>query len=195
MSKSLAAAVIILLIVGGSIYLQTNHINPFTYLPQPPEPNNFPNQPQLSTTTPRNFNEQTAAQLIHQETNRERTSRSLTALTWSPRLAEAAQEKAEEMAQLGYFSHNSPTGVTLAERLQAHGMNNLGAGENLYLTYYDPTETELATETVQAWINSPGHATNLLYPAFWYEGVGVARQGDETYVVAIYKTAAFLPNP
>lgn len=66
-------------------------------------------------------------------------------------LMRAAQKKAENMAELGYFAHMSPTGITPWQWFYGVGYKPLKAGENLALAY---TENILI---VNSWMNSLSH--------------------------------------
>jgi uncharacterized protein YkwD len=44
------------------------------------------------------------------------------------------------------------------------------------------TELILATETVNGWMNSPGHRINILTPHFQSEGIGVSISGNQVYL-------------
>ena len=106
---------------------------------------------------------------IVDHTNQYRSASSLPQLTLNPLLNQAAQLKAEDMAQKGYFSHNSPDNKTPWDWLKQVGYDYLYAGENLALNYSD------SEEVVQAWINSESHRQNLLNPHFKEIGIGIAK--------------------
>lgn len=104
------------------------------------------------------------------DVNRERTSRGLTALEWSPRLTGIAEAYAMDMWQRHYFSHYNPEGKTIGDRLQAAGIQYQVAGENLALA---PTEETAMTGLM----NSPGHKANILDKEFHKIGIGVVDNG------------------
>jgi hypothetical protein len=101
-------------------------------------------------------------------TNENRIENGLPELKVNPLLAQAAQLKAEDMAQNSYYAHISPDGKSPLYWLQRVGYKYLNAGENLVI---DRTTSE---EAVTAWMNSPDHRENILRPQFTEVGVGVA---------------------
>lgn len=120
------------------------------------------------------------------ETNAARAAHGAPPVRPSRTLAVAAQQHAEEMAELGYFSHVSPAPGrrTLADRLAAAGDPALRAAENLAL--YSPRE-ELAAAVVQGWLESPRHRSALLDSGFTHVGLGAASGAEgELYVVQVF---------
>ncbi|MCX8016118.1 MAG: CAP domain-containing protein [Patescibacteria group bacterium] len=106
---------------------------------------------------------------IVQYTNQYRLTSNAPQLVINPLLNEAARLKAEDMAQRGYFSHNSPDNITPWEWLKKVGYDYLYAGENLALNFTD------SQEVVEAWLNSESHRQNLLNPNFKEIGIGIAK--------------------
>ncbi|WP_062513316.1 CAP-associated domain-containing protein [Halobacillus sp. KGW1] len=78
-----------------------------------------------------------------------------------------AYRHSEDMARSDYFSHHSPDGKGLKERLE--GISYTRAGENLAARYVDPTAA------LNGWMNSPGHRKALLDTEFTHVGIGVFR--------------------
>ncbi len=103
-----------------------------------------------------------------------RTSHGLAPLAPSGALNASALGHSRDMVARDYFSHDTPSGVTPAERMQRHGMscpNGCALGENIAWAsgvYSTPSAI------VQAWMGSPGHRANILDPVFRWEGLGVA---------------------
>ncbi len=126
--------------------------------------------------------------IVIERTNEARTQAAAPVLLVSPRLTEAAQRKAEDMAHKGYFAHTSPTGVTPWYWYDAVGYPFTAAGENLAVRF------TTADAVVRAWSESEGHRANLLNRAFTETGVGIARgtyKGREaTFVVQLFGTPA-----
>jgi uncharacterized protein YkwD len=111
--------------------------------------------------------------------NAERVAAGLGALTNAPLLTVAARRHSREMAELGYFSHDSPTeeNRTLAMRLANAGLSSYGmAGENIALS-----TSASAEQFVRMWMDSPGHRENLLRPEFKFSGIGVYTDGSKTW--------------
>lgn len=104
------------------------------------------------------------------DVNHERTSRGIGALSWSPKIVGVAEAYAMDMWQRHYFSHYSPEGKTVADRLTAAGISWTAVGENLALA---PTEETAMTGLM----NSPGHKANILDTQFHTIGIGVVDNG------------------
>lgn len=119
------------------------------------------------------------------DTNTERIKNNETALALNPRLAAAAQAKAEDMVTTNYWAHNSPSGKTPWAFITASGYQYQTAGENLAYGFTD------ANDSITGWMNSPEHRANIL-GSYQDVGFGVASspnyqgQGPETVVVAEY---------
>jgi uncharacterized protein YkwD len=105
-------------------------------------------------------------------------------LTVTAQLTKAAQAREDDMAAQEYFSHVSPQGIRAWSFIQAQCYGYRSAGENLAINFTD-SETLVA-----AWMNSPGHRSNLLNPQFTEIGVGIAAgefKGHKTlYVVQLF---------
>ena len=119
-------------------------------------------------------------------TNIERQGDNLPVLRTSDLLTQAAQLKAEHMADNEYYAHVSPDGKTPLYWLDRVGYKYLNAGENLVI---DRTTAEQA---VSAWMHSKDHRANILRPQFTEIGVGVADgryKGEDTiFVVQVFAT-------
>ncbi|MCJ7805761.1 CvpA family protein [Patescibacteria group bacterium] len=102
--------------------------------------------------------------------NKERTSRGVAALTWSPAITEVARAHAKDMWVRQYFSHYSPEGQDVGDRLTAAHISFSFAGENLALA---PTVETAMTGL----INSEGHRANILEPRFHKVGIGLIDNG------------------
>ena len=90
--------------------------------------------------------------------NAERTSRGLKPLRRDGDLAQAARGHAADMARRDYFSHVTPSGDDLSDRLRDAGYGEPGdgwrAGENLG---WGTGERATPDALVDAWLASPGH--------------------------------------
>ena len=101
-----------------------------------------------------------------QEINRVRSAHGAPPLRVDDKLQHAARAHSIDMMRRGYFSHGDFSGRL--QRFGARGATmaeNIGMGSGSYGT---------ARGLVQMWLNSPGHRTNMLNPAFRRIGVGVA---------------------
>lgn len=98
--------------------------------------------------------------------NEARSQAGLSALSSDAALARVAYDKAKDMADNGYFNHDSPTHGSPFEMMQAYGISYGYAGENIAKGQRTPQEV------VDAWMNSPGHRANILSGNFTTIGVG-----------------------
>lgn len=102
--------------------------------------------------------------------NQERRNRGAAELTWSLAIAEVARAQARDMWVRKYFSHYSPEGKDVGDRLNAAHINYSFAGENLALA---PT----VETAMMGLMNSEGHRANILEPRFHKVGIGVIDNG------------------
>ena len=119
-------------------------------------------------------------------TNTERAQNQVSTLVEDVALGRAAQAKAEDMANKGYFAHVGPGGVEPWSWIMGVGYDYKYAGENLAVQFVD------SSEVVDAWMESPTHRANIVKPAYTAVGVGVAHglyEGQRaTYVVQYFAT-------
>lgn len=109
-------------------------------------------------------------------------------LTHSTALDRAAQLKGEDMAKEGYFSHNSPEGVTPWHWFHEVGYVFLYAGENLAINFTDSSDVN------SAWLKSPTHRANIMNENFREIGIatidGYYKNIPTIYVVQMFGTPA-----
>jgi hypothetical protein len=126
-------------------------------------------------------------------TNEEREDNQSAPLRRNATLDQAAQLKAEHMAQNEYFSHFSPDGVSPWHWFREAGYVYAHAGENLAVHFTD------SAEVVEAWMNSPTHRQNIVDSRYTEIGVGTAKGSfdgyDTVYVVQLFGTPAIAPAP
>lgn len=128
--------------------------------------------------------------VLAQDANRDRQTNSAPTLAVNPVLEQAAQLKANDMAQKSYFSHTSPAGVTPWYWLDRVGYRYQSAGENLAVDFLD------ASDVHTAWMNSPGHRANILNGVFTEIGIATARgmyHGNETTFVVEFFGKPLVP--
>lgn len=101
--------------------------------------------------------------------NTDRTSDQLAMLTVNPVLTEVAQDKANDMAAKGYFSHTSPSGQSPWYWFSKDGYTFSSAGENLAINFTDSGAVNTA------WMNSPEHRANILNGKFTQIGIATAQ--------------------
>jgi uncharacterized protein YkwD len=102
--------------------------------------------------------------------NKERVSRGLSPLVLDINLTKIGEEHCQDMFARGYFSHNTPDGVTPFQRMDKAGIIYLSAGENLALAL---TESDAMTGLM----NSPAHEANILSSDFGKVGIAVIDGG------------------
>jgi uncharacterized protein YkwD len=117
--------------------------------------------------TKRNLVRISAATLCLVNAERRRLGRK--GLLRSFRLARASRAHSADMLRRKYFEHERvPGGPTLATRLRRAGYRAPTFAENIgYGSTNNPTLQVLA------WMNSPGHRSNILHPRLKFAGVGV----------------------
>lgn len=127
------------------------------------------------------FSSAITVQNIIKLTNAERAAYDLPVLKTASQLSLAAQKKAKDMADNGYFAHRSPTGQNMRDFIQSTGYQYDEAGENLAMKFLD------AEHLTEAWILSASHRQNLLSSMYDETGVGIAqgRQNDEPVIYVV----------
>jgi uncharacterized protein YkwD len=98
--------------------------------------------------------------------NSHRVSRGLPALVWDRRAAAVAKAHSRDMFEEGYFSHTSPDGRSLKDRLEAQALHCSSAGENI------AWGQETGRDVLEAWLRSKGHRRNIEGRDFTHHGVG-----------------------
>lgn len=113
--------------------------------------------------------------LTHKQTNIRRKNNGLSQLQYSEHLSVIALRHSRDMAQKGYFSHESPSGREPSDRYHEFGHDTRSSGENIAKEYTHLTQkpTEAAKKVVESWMNSPEHRENILREQFGKEGIGV----------------------
>lgn len=102
-------------------------------------------------------------------TNTERQALNLPTLSVNPLLTEAAEMKAKDMAEKGYFAHTSPEGRTPWYWIEATGYRYQYAGENLAVNFRD------SKDVTEAWLKSPTHRANIVKGKYTEMGTGIAK--------------------
>jgi uncharacterized protein YkwD len=120
-----------------------------------------------------------------EQTNVARAKNGLPTLTWDPELCRMARKHSEQMATLGYFSHETPDGLQLKERAHANGILHFRViGENIAYNkgYDDP-----GGFAVERWLTSSGHRANMLFPGFQASAIGSYAAADgSTYLTQVF---------
>lgn len=104
-------------------------------------------------------------------TNEQRKQYGLTPLQLDLKLSNVAQVKSDDMYQVGYFDHNSPTYGSPFDMMESFDITYMYAGENIAKGYRTPEDV------VEGWMNSPGHRANILNVNYTHIGVGFESKG------------------
>jgi uncharacterized protein YkwD len=126
---------------------------------------------------------------ILQKINAARTKKGLKPLTQESRLLAAARDHSQEMAELNYFSHNSPTpGLeNFIDRITAAGAKGFSTGgENIVFRQQEMSDAEMAEALFQQWMDSPGHKENILTEEFLVTGLGVFLSGSRCWATQVF---------
>lgn len=107
--------------------------------------------------------------------NRERANRGLQMLSKNWQLCRVARYKSQDMVLKNYFAHQSPTYGSPFTMMQDFGIHFSAAGENIAMGQQTPQAV------MNAWMNSPGHRSNILSPVYNQIGVGVAKTSSGVY--------------
>ena len=91
----------------------------------------------------------------------------LAPLHLEPRITKAAEDRMHDMEDTGYWSHESPNGLSPFTWLTLRDYPYQAAGENLAAGF------ETARFLVESWMESPGHRENILSPDFDDCGIAV----------------------
>ena len=96
-------------------------------------------------------------------------------VAWSPRLEQAAQKHARDMAARRTMSHAGGDGSSMSDRVarEAYAFSTLG--ENVSAGY------TTVPEALAGWMRSPGHCANMMSKSFREVGVAGASVPGDTY--------------
>ncbi len=103
--------------------------------------------------------------------NQERYKAGLSPFKENQELSRVAEFKSQDMADRGYFSHNSPTYGDPFRMISNFGIDYSTAGENI------AAWQKTAAEVVEVWMNSDGHRMNILSKQYTEIGVGYVEGG------------------
>ncbi len=117
-------------------------------------------------------------------TNLERTKRGLKNLKFSSKLTRSANAKSRDMFAYQYFAHTSPNDSkkTFAYFIENESYSFARISENLAMG-----EFETAQQVVDAWMNSPDHRANILFPDYREIGASVqtSRMNGESVIMIV----------
>ncbi|HUU75665.1 MAG TPA: CARDB domain-containing protein [Methanoregulaceae archaeon] len=125
--------------------------------------------------------EKAVAQAIVKYTNIEREKAGLSLLTVDEKLADLAMAHSDDMRMNNFFSHDSPNGLTFADRMIQSGYytaaENIAATMGYFASSANPDEVGEYIVREQ-WMKSYGHRQNLMREEYRKIGVGVAYEPD-----------------
>jgi uncharacterized protein YkwD len=123
-------------------------------------------------------------QSLHQAVNEFRRSQHLIPLERRADLDAVARRHSEDMAQRGFFAHESPEGDGWVERLERARVTGFSlAGENVAQS----SQREPAHHVLEGWKRSPVHRENLMSRPMNATGLGAARAPDgRVFVTQLY---------
>lgn len=124
----------------------------------------------LKVTIDKLSNDEVSETKMFEMVNEERSKRGINKLSWDPTIVPVARDYATDMWKRSYFSHYSPEGKDVGDRLTAAKIKYQVAGENLALA---PT----LNIAHQGLMNSEGHRENILSPDYKKIGIGVIDNG------------------
>ena len=134
---------------------------------QQPEDDTTPAGPQDTVNGTMSAYEKEVVRLV----NEIRAENGLSALAENDALADVARLKSQDLHDLGYFDHQSPTYGSPFEMMQQFGISYRTAGENIAYGFATPAAV------VEAWMNSPSHRANILNATYTELGVGHVADG------------------
>jgi uncharacterized protein YkwD len=93
-------------------------------------------------------------------------------LSMDPNLQCAARGHTMDMAERDFFDHDNPDGDGPDDRMEAAGYDGRGWGENI------AAGNSTAEETMEQWMDSPGHCRNIMNDGYTLIGVGYYPGGE-----------------
>jgi len=147
---------------------------------------------------------------VHDRINKERREHKLAPLAEDDQLSRIARAHSQDMARRQFFDHVNPEGLDPTARGKRAGYecrkvrDNVireGLGENLYQgslysririedgrrSYDWNSPEEIAKESVEGWMKSPGHRRNILQPEYSLTGLGIAIASDDrVYITQMF---------
>lgn len=127
------------------------------------------------------------AQEVLRLTNESRAKYGLAPLSLHPALEMAALSHSQEMLDLDYFSHTSPSAGRSdpSARVAAAGANPKFLAENIFqASGYDMADA--AKLAVDTWLESPGHRKNIMSPSATHIGIGLAEKNGSFTATQVF---------
>ncbi|MBM3707067.1 MAG: hypothetical protein FJW69_01800 [Actinobacteria bacterium] len=114
-----------------------------------------------------------------------RVSNGLAALQANISLTDISRTRSSDMMSRNYFSHYTPDGKNVFNIMREFGVQFSAAGENLAQAI--PADIGTPEAFLDAWMNSPTHAANILQAKFGTIGIGMIENGDKRVVTTVFK--------
>jgi hypothetical protein len=108
--------------------------------------------------------------------NEARNAQNIHSLTLNSLLTMAARQHSNDMAQSNFLNHTGSDGSSADQRITQVGYLRSASAENI-LYRYDLN----VQETLNQWMNSPGHKTNMMNDVYCDIGLAYAQSGDRYY--------------
>jgi uncharacterized protein YkwD len=120
--------------------------------------------------------------------NEIRAEHGLPGLKMSPELARIAREHSLDMARREYFSHSSPEGRRVEDRVASARVRFRRVAENISMSR---SSGDAVRAAVDGWMESRSHRSQILRRRYSRTGVGVAMDDDGVF----YFTQIFVEPP
>jgi uncharacterized protein YkwD len=136
-------------------------------------PTEIPASSQSTTCTAVDTNAAAFATEVIRLVNIERVNNGLEELLSNPELTNAAQAHSLDMGCNFFMAHDSFDGTLWSDRIYSYYSGYM-IGENVAAGQSTPAGV------VSAWMNSPTHRANILYPDFYDIGIGFVNNPNDT---------------
>lgn len=131
-----------------------------------------PSLPRITTPAEPSGQLSALEQATFDAVNTQRQLQGMPPLALDEQLTGPARAHAQDMVSRGYFSHVTPEGLTLRDRLAANGLDLNWVGENIQRNVQAPEQA--AGYAVEWFMGSRPHRNNILHEHFNRVGIGVA---------------------
>lgn len=115
--------------------------------------------------------------------NAERQAQGLPPYAGDEQLTLTARAHAQDMVARGYFSHVTPEGLTVRDRLNGRGIQRNWVGENIIRSVRPAGET--VPYAIDWFMNDRPHRANILHSNYTRVGVGVAEGPAGWYTLVL----------
>jgi uncharacterized protein YkwD len=140
--------------------------------------------------TPPKKLQQAVEEFLFEQSNQIREKKKLPTFAHNEILNKAARYHSEDMLQRNYFSHFSPEGKWVLDRIRkfkpgydescAENLHNIRSPQGLK----DPEA--IADQMMKDWMGSPEHRKNLVSKEYLLLGIGCASDGEEIFCTQVF---------